>query len=274
MSFLESIFNVKDKVVVITGGTGVLGTSMATGLLKAGSTVVLLGRSKDKLNEKLKLLSNLDGIVDGYACDVLNENEIREVNRKVVNKFKRIDALINAAGGNMPGATVTPDQTIFDLKLSEFDKVTQLNFDGTVLTTMIFGKTMAEQKKGSIINISSMAVERAISRGVGYSAAKAAVENFTRWMAMELALKFGDGLRVNAIAPGFLITDQNRNLLTNEDGSLTERGETILKLTPFKRFGEPDEFIGPIIWLVSDASKFVTGTIIAIDGGFNAYSGV
>lgn len=274
MSYIESIFNVKDKVVVITGGSGVLGTAMAEGLLKAGAHVVLLGRNEEKLNEKVRALSNLDGTVVGYKCDVLIEDNVKEVNKKVVDKFKRIDVLINAAGGNMPGATVSPDHTIFELKLSEFDKVTQLNFDGTVLTTLIFGETMAQQKKGSIINVSSMAVERAISGGVGYSAAKAAVENFTRWMAMELALKFGDGLRVNAIAPGFLITDQNRRLLTNEDGSLTERGETILKLTPFGRFGEPEEFIGPIIWLASDASKFVTGTIIAIDGGFNAYSGV
>ena len=274
MHYLESLFNVKNKVVVITGGTGALGTAMAEGLLKAGANVVLLGRNKEKLESKLKSLTNLGGEVSGYTCDVLHEDEIREVNRKISEKHLRIDALINAAGGNMPGATVTPNQTIFDIKLSEFDKVTQLNFDGTVLTTLIFGKTMAEQKKGSIINVSSMAVERAISRGVGYSAAKAAVENFTRWMAMELAQKFGDGLRVNAIAPGFLITDQNRNLLTNEDGSLTERGETIIKLTPFRRFGEPEEFIGSIIWLVSDASKFVTGTIVAIDGGFNAFSGV
>lgn len=274
MSYLESVFNIKDKVVVITGGTGVLGTAMAEGLLRAGANVVILGRDEEKLKAKLKSLSNLGGEVDGYTCDVLLEDDIHEVNKMVLEKFGKIDALINAAGGNMPGATVSPDQTIFDLKLSEFDKVTQLNFDGTVLTTLIFGKTMSEQKKGSIINVSSMAVERAISRGVGYSAAKAAVENFTRWMAMELAQKFGDGLRVNAIAPGFLITDQNRKLLTNEDGSLTERGETILKLTPFGRFGEPDEFIGSIIWLISDASKFVTGSIIAIDGGFNAYSGV
>jgi len=274
MSYLESVFNIKDRVVVITGGTGVLGTAMAEGLLRAGANVVLLGRDEEKLKAKLKSLGDLGGEVDGYACDVLIEDDIHEVNKKVLEKFGKIDGLINAAGGNMPGATVSPDQTIFDLKLSEFDKVTQLNFDGTVLTTLIFGKTMAEQKKGSIINVSSMAVERAISRGVGYSAAKAAVENFTRWMAMELAQKFGDGLRVNAIAPGFLITDQNRKLLTNEDGSLTERGNTILDLTPFKRFGEPDEFIGSIIWLISDASKFVTGSIIAIDGGFNAYSGV
>ena len=274
MSYLESIFNVDNKVIVITGGSGVLGTAMAEGLLKAGANVVLLGRNEDKLNNKVESLSQYGGEVAGYKCDVLDEDNIKDVNRKVLQKFGHIDVLINAAGGNMPGATVGPDQTVFDLKLEEFDKVTQLNFDGTVLTTFIFGKTMADQKKGSIINVSSMAVERAISRGVGYSAAKAAVENFTRWMAVEFAQKFGDGLRVNAIAPGFLITDQNRKLLTNEDGSLTERGETILRLTPFKRFGEPNEFVGPVIWLASDASKFVTGTVIAIDGGFNAYSGV
>jgi NAD(P)-dependent dehydrogenase (short-subunit alcohol dehydrogenase family) len=174
----------------------------------------------------------------------------------------------------MPGATIGVDQTVFDLKIDELKKVTDLNLIGTVLPTLIFGKTMANQKSGSIINISSMASYRVITRVVGYSSAKAAIDNFTKWMAVELAQKFGNGIRVNAIAPGFLLTDQNRTLLTNEDGSLTERGKTIINVTPFKRFGEPDELIGTVIWLSSDASKFVTGAIIPIDGGFNVFSGV
>ncbi|MBI1933100.1 MAG: SDR family oxidoreductase, partial [Ignavibacteriales bacterium] len=166
------------------------------------------------------------------------------------------------------------DQTIFDLKIDELQKVTNLNFYGTVLPTLIFGKTMSDQKSGSIINISSMATFRSITRVVGYSAAKASVDNFTRWMAVELAQKFGNGIRVNAIAPGFLLTDQNRNLLTEKDGSLTQRGKDIIHMTPFKRFGEPEELVGSVLWLASDASKFVTGTVIPIDGGFSIFSGV
>jgi NAD(P)-dependent dehydrogenase (short-subunit alcohol dehydrogenase family) len=186
----------------------------------------------------------------------------------------KIDILVNAAGGNVAGATIGIDQTVFDLKFDQFKRVTDLNLNGTVLPTLIFGKTMTEQKSGSIINISSMAVSRAITRVVGYSAAKAAIDNFTKWMAVELGAKFGGGIRVNAIAPGFLLTEQNRNLLTNEDGSLTERGKTIMRLTPFKRFGEPDELIGTVLFLASDAAKFVTGAIIPIDGGFSSFSGV
>jgi len=174
----------------------------------------------------------------------------------------------------MPGATIGLDQTVFDLDLDDLKKVTDLNLNGTIIPTLIFGKTMAEQKSGSIINISSMASYRVITRVVGYSAAKAAIDNFTKWMAVEMARNFGSGIRVNAIAPGFLLTDQNRTLLTNSDGSLTERGKTIIKMTPFQRFGEPDELIGTILWLASDASKFVTGAIIPIDGGFNVFSGV
>jgi len=174
----------------------------------------------------------------------------------------------------MPGATISVGQNIFDLKIEQFRKVTDLNLNGTVMPTLVFGKTMAGQKNGSIINVSSMAVSRAITRVVGYSAAKAAVENFTRWMAVELASKFEGSVRVNAIAPGWLVTEQNRLLLTNEDGSLTERGKTVIGLTPFGRFGDPGELVGTVLFLASDAAKFVTGTIIPIDGGFSSFSGV
>jgi NAD(P)-dependent dehydrogenase (short-subunit alcohol dehydrogenase family) len=174
----------------------------------------------------------------------------------------------------MNSATIGIDQTIFDLKIENFNKVTQLNLNGTVLPTLILGKIMAKQKSGSIINISSMAVSRAITRVVGYSAAKAAIDNFTRWMACEFARKFSDKIRVNAIAPGFLITKQNRTLLTKSDGSLTDRGKTIINITPFKRFGEPAELVGTVLWLAGDASGFVTGTVVPIDGGFSAFSGV
>jgi NAD(P)-dependent dehydrogenase (short-subunit alcohol dehydrogenase family) len=174
----------------------------------------------------------------------------------------------------MPGATVELNQTIFDLQIDQLKKVTDLNLHGTILPTLVFGKTMADQKNGSIINISSMASYRPISRVVGYSVAKAAINNFTQWMAVELAQKFGSGIRVNAIAPGFLLTDQNRTLLTHEDGSLTERGKIVINMTPFKRFGKPEELVGTVLWLSSAASQFVTGTVIPIDGGFSVASGV
>jgi len=273
MDYLKTIFNLENKVAVITGGSGILGSEMAKGLLECGTKVVILATKEEKLNKKVEELRR-HGEVSGLVCDVLKEDDINNANDKILNKFNHIDILINAAGGHIPGAVMGINQSVFDLKIEDLKKVTNLNFNGTVLPTLIFGKSMAEQKSGSIINVSSMAAQRAVSRALGYSAAKAAVENFTVWMAVEMSIKFGSGIRVNAIAPGFLLTDQNRNLLTNEDGSLTERGKTILNLTPFKRFGEPNELIGTVLWLSSDASKFVTGTIITVDGGFSAFSGI
>jgi NAD(P)-dependent dehydrogenase (short-subunit alcohol dehydrogenase family) len=274
MDFLKTIFNLENKVAVITGGSGIIGSEMAKGLLNAGAKVILLARSEDVLKEKVEKFKKINKDVIGLSCNVLDENNVRNVNKEILDKFSQIDILINAAGGNIPGATIGIDQSIFDIEIKQFENVTDLNLKGTVLPTLVFGKSMAEQKKGSIINVSSMAAYRAITRVVGYSAAKAAIDNFTRWMAVEMALKFGSGIRVNAIAPGFLLTKQNKHLLTKEDGSLTERAKTIISITPFKRFGNPDELIGTLLWLASDASKFVTGTIIPVDGGFSAFSGV
>lgn len=274
MEFLEKIFNVKNKVAVITGGSGVLGGEIAQGLLSAGAKVIILGTNENKLNQKLNSLKTISKDITGLKCNVLDEENIRNINRQVLNKYQHIDILVNAAGGHVTNAVIGIDQSIFDLRIEDFGKVTDLNLYGTVLPTLVFGKSMTEQGKGSIINISSMAAQRAITRAVGYSAAKAAVENFTRWMAVELAQKFGNGIRVNAISPGFFLTEQNKSILTNEDGSLKERGKTILNITPFNRFGNPDELIGTVLWLASDASQFVTGTIVPVDGGFSAFSGV
>jgi NAD(P)-dependent dehydrogenase (short-subunit alcohol dehydrogenase family) len=274
MSYLDSVFGIENKVAVITGGTGILGGAMADGLLRAGATVVLLGTKAEKIQRSVDALKQLGGEIVGMKCNVLDEASVRSVHRAVLDRFKRVDILINGAGGNLPGATIGLDQTVFDLQMDQFSQVMDLNLNGTVRPTLMFGKTMSEQKTGSIINISSMAAAQAITRVVGYSAAKAAIDNFTRWMAVEFAQKFGNGIRVNAIAPGFLLTEQNRTLLTNADGSLTHRGTTIIDKTPFKRFGEPDELVGTILWLASDASRFVTGTVIPIDGGFSAFSGV
>ena len=274
MEYIKSLFDIKDRVVIITGGGGIIGGELAKGFVNSGAKVVLLGRTETTLNKRVDSLKTPDNEIISFECDVLDRERLNAVNDKILARYGRIDILVNAAGGNMPGATIGVDQDIFDLKIDEFNKVTDLNFNGTVLPTLTFAKSMAENKKGSIINISSMASMRAITRVVGYSAGKAAVDNFTKWMAVELSQKFGSGLRINAIAPGFLLTNQNRTLLTNEDGSLTERGKSIIKITPFKRFGEPDEMVGTVIWLASDASKFVTGAIIPIDGGFSVFSGV
>jgi NAD(P)-dependent dehydrogenase (short-subunit alcohol dehydrogenase family) len=274
MSISKNLFDVKNKVAVLTGGSGILGSHMARGLVEAGAKAVLLGVNEKSLERAVKELRRIADSVVIYKCDVLDEDQLRRTNDAILQRFGRIDILINAAGGNIPEATIGIDQSVFDLKFGDFKKVTDLNLYGTVLPTLTLGKTMANQKSGSIINISSMATRRAITRVVGYSAAKAAIDNFTRWMAVEMAQKFGDGIRVNAIAPGFFLTDQNRDLLTKSDGTLTERGKTILNITPFNRFGDPDELIGTVLWLASDASKFVTGTIIPIDGGFSAFSGL
>jgi NAD(P)-dependent dehydrogenase (short-subunit alcohol dehydrogenase family) len=274
MNYLETLFTIENKVTVLTGGGGILAGALAKGFVQAKAKVVLLDINKANLTLTVESLKKIGGDVLGFQCNVLDEMSVKETHEKILEAFNRIDILINAAGGNMHGATIGVDQTIFDLPMDQFKKVMELNFLGTVLPTMIFGKSMANQKSGSIINISSMASSRVITRVVGYSAAKAAIDNFTKWMAVELSQKFGSGIRVNAIAPGFLLTEQNRTLLTNEDGSLTERGKNIIKNTPFQRFGEPEELVGTVIWLASDASNFVTGAIIPIDGGFSVFSGI
>lgn len=270
----ETLFSVANKTAVITGGTGVLGRAMANGLADASAHVVILGRKKEVG----------DALVDGIKAkgkralfiqaDVLRADELAAANKKILAEFGAIDILINAAGGNMAGAVIAPEQNFFDLNLGEFEKVVDLNLTGTVLPTKIFCADMAKRKKGVVINIASMASYRPITRVVGYSAAKSAVNNFTQWLAVEMAKKFGEGIRVNAIAPGFFLTEQNRNLLTNPDGSYTARGEAAIRQTPYGRFGEPDELIGTLLWLCSDASKFVTGVTVPVDGGFNVFCGV
>ena len=265
------LFNVSGKVVVITGGTGVLGASMVEYLARHKAKVVVLARNKDKGDKLInKVLS--DGGEAMFLVTDVNNKEVLEKNKKdILERYKKIDILINGAGGNMPGATIGPDKTIFDLNIDDFKTVVDLNLIGTVLPSIVFGSCMIEQKKGSIINISSEAALRPLTRVVGYAAAKAAVTNFTKFLSIELATKFGEGLRVNAIAPGFFITEQNRTLLTNIDGSYTERGQAIISHTPFGRFGEPEELLGALHWLASDASKFVTGTLTIVDGGFDAF---
>ncbi len=270
----NTLFDISNKVILITGGTGVLGSSMAEYLLSEGAKIVLLGQTEGKVKSKVAEFEQRYTHVLGFSGSVLHKDFLEEVKSKVVQEWGKIDVLINAAGGNMPGAVIGEGQTIFDLQMEDFRKVSELNLDGSVVPSLVFGKQMADQGHGCILNVSSMAATRALTRVVGYSASKAAIDNFTKWMATELALKFGEGLRVNAIAPGFFISNQNRNLLLKEDGSYTDRGKKIIDNTPMKRFGNANELHGAVHWLISDAASFVTGAIIPIDGGFSAFSGV
>jgi NAD(P)-dependent dehydrogenase (short-subunit alcohol dehydrogenase family) len=269
-----NLFNLEHKTIVVTGGCGILGGGIAKYLLENNATVILLHYKEKPLLATIRDFKKISEKVAGYVCNVVEEESLQQAAKKIIQTYGKIDALINAAGGNKPGATVGPEQSVFDVDISQFKDVIDLNLFGSIIPSLVFGKAMAKNKKGNIINLSSMAADRAITRVMGYSASKAAIDNFTKWMAVELAQKYGDGMRVNAIAPGFFIGNQNRALLTNEDGSLTERGHTIIKNTPMNRFGYADELNGAIHYLCSDASKFVTGIVIPVDGGFSAFSGV
>ena len=274
MSYVEKLFSLKGKVAVVTGGTGVLGSQMCLALANAGAKVVILGRRKEAADALADKIIKAGGEAIGISADVLKEPELLEARKVILNKFKSIDILVNGAGGNMPGAVIPPDKTFLDLKIDDFNKVVELNLSGTVLPSQIFGEVIIQKKEGVIVNISSMTAILPLTRVVGYSAAKASVSNFTHWLSVEMAKKFGEGIRVNAIAPGFFLTEQNRTLLTNPDGSLTERGDLIIKGTPFGRFGEAEELCGTLIWLCSDASKFVSGIVVPVDGAFSAFAGV
>ena len=269
---MKNLFCVQDKVIVITGAAGVLGTSMVHHFAEQGARVVILDRNETAGRALEQAVREEGGEVLFLYTDVLDRALLEQNYTDIMAQWGRIDVLINGAGGNMAGATIPPDKTIFDLDLGAVRKVVDLNLFGIILPTMVFTKAMIEQKKGSIINISSESAIRPLTRVAGYGVAKAAVTNFTKYMCGELATKYGPGLRVNAIAPGFFITEQNRTLLLNPDGSLTERSKKILAHTPFGRFGEPDELLGTLQWLASDASKFVSGTMTVIDGGFDAFS--
>lgn len=271
---MNRLFDLSGKTAVITGGTGVLGSAMAKGLAEAGTNTVVIGRRKESGDEFVNSMQTLGYKARFVQADVLDPVQLLKAKEKILADFGTIDILVNAAGGNLPGAVIMPEQDFFDLNMEEFQKVVALNLNGTVLPTKVFCDVMTKQKKGVIINIASMASFRPITRVVGYSAAKAAVDNFTQWLAVEMAKKFGEGIRVNAIAPGFFITEQNRKLLTNPDGTYTLRGESAIRQTPFGRFGLPEELIGTLIWLCSDASKFVTGITVPVDGGFNVFCGV
>ena len=269
---MKNLFDIKDKVVVITGGTGVLGKAIAAHLAEEGAKVVILGRKAEVGNAIVEDIKTKGGEAMFLTTNVLDEAVLEQNLKDVLAAYGKVDALLNAAGGNMPGATIGPNGNFFDLKVDEFQKVLNLNLPGTVLPTQVFLKPMVEQGKGAIVKFSSMAAFRPMTRVCGYAAAKAGISTFTAYMANEVAMKFGEGIRVNAIAPGFFLTEQNRTLLTNEDGSYTERGNDVIRQTPFNRFGRPEELCGTIQYLISDASAFVTGTVAVVDGGFNIFA--
>lgn len=271
MNVLESGFNLTGRVAVVTGGTGALGSVMARGLAAAGASVAVMGRNAERAEE---VSQSIGEAAMAAPADVLNEGQLQAARTAILDRYGRIDILVNAAGGNQPGATLSPEGSFFDLDPEAMRQVVDLNYMGTVLPIRVFGPQLALNNAGGIINISSMAAIKSITRVVGYSAAKAAIDNLTRWLAMEFGRQHGGSLRVNAIAPGFFVGEQNRSLLLQEDGSLTERGRTIIEHTPMGRFGEAEELIGTLVWLASDASRFVTGVVVPVDGGFAAASGV
>ncbi len=280
---LDSLFGLHGQVAVVTGATGTLGGAMARGLAMAGAKVGVLGRRAERADALAAEIAANGSEAMALPADVLDRDGLLVARERLLAAWGRVDILVNAAGGNVPAATLGPDRTIFDLPREAFAEVFDLNLMGSLLPTQVFGEAMAGRvpganeaagRRGCIVMISSMAAQRALTRVVGYGAAKAAVDNFTRWMATDLARTYGGGLRVNAIAPGFFIGDQNRALLTNPDGSRTARGESIVAHTPAGRFGEPDELVSTLLWLCGPGASFVNGIVVPVDGGFSAFSGV
>ena len=261
------------RVAVVTGGYGVLGGSLAAGLAAAGARVAILGRRREAAEEKAGDIRRRGGDAMALVADALDESQVEAARDELLRRWDRVDVLVNAAGGNVSGAR-NDNRPIFDVPLDAFDEVLRLNLHGSVAPSLVFGAVMARQRAGSIVNISSMAAMRVLSGVLGYSVAKAGIDNFTRWLAVELARKYGDGIRVNAVAPGFFISAQNRAVLLNDDGSYTDRARAIISHTPMGRFGRPEELVGVVNWLCSDAASFVTGVVLPVDGGFSVFSGV
>lgn len=272
---MENNFSLKDKVIIVTGGTGILGKAFVEGIAAAGGTVGILGRNRQVAEERASAINANGGKAIALVADALDEQALTAAKDKIIAAYGRIDGLVNAAGGNMPEGVLLPENDLFKMNTAGMRKVMELNIWGTIIPTQIFGEAIVQTAgKGSIVNISSMNSKRAVTRVLGYNMGKAALDCYNQWYAVELANRYGDAIRMNALAPGFFLTEQNRNLLTRPDGGYTDRGERVIRNTPFKRFGDPDELIGALVWLLSDASKFVTGSMVTVDGGFSIFSGV
>lgn len=273
MSILNT-FSLKDKVIVITGATGILGESFVKAVAEAGAKVVVLGRNKQRAEERVQMVKELGGVAIAVLGDVMDEQSMVAAKDAILEHFGTIDALVNAAGGNIPGATIGPDTNLFESNVQDTIKAIELNLFGTIIPTHVFGQVIAEKGKGVILNISSLAASRPLTRVLGYTVAKHGIEGYTKWMATELALRYGDKVRVNAIAPGVFLTDQNRNLLINEEGKYSDRAQKFINNTPYQRLGDPSELEGTLVYLLSDASAFVSGETVFVDGGFNNWCGV
>jgi NAD(P)-dependent dehydrogenase (short-subunit alcohol dehydrogenase family) len=271
---MNNLFNISGKVAVVTGGAGTLGSSISECLSSVGVKVVILGRDPANVQREVDKIQSVGGTALPVIADVMDMNQLRNARDYIVSEWGVVDILINTAGGNIPGATIGADQSIFDMNIEDYRKVVDLNLNGTVFPCLVFGKSMAETGSGSIINLSSMSTFSALTRIPGYSMAKSGIEIFTKWLAMELALKFSERIRVNCLAPGFFIAKQNRHILLNPDGSYTQRSLNVINRTPMRRFGRMEELNGTIIYLCSEAASFVTGTVIPVDGGFSSYSGI
>ena len=266
-------FSLEGRVAVVTGGYGVIGACLASGLAEGGAKVAVLGRRAELAQSQVELLRNRGADAIAVIADVNDAAQLKSARNEVQGRWGRVDILVNAAGGNVQRAR-SDASSIFEVPLDAIDEVMRLNLHGSLVPSLVFGESMAAQRTGSIVNISSMASMSAISGVMGYSVAKAGLDNFTRWLAVDLARRHGDGIRVNAIAPGFFVTTQNRGVLIDANGDYTARSRTILQRTPMGRFGRPEELVGAVQWLCSDAASFVTGVVIPIDGGFSAFSGV
>lgn len=274
MSNQDDLFRIDGKRIAITGGAGVLGREMGLALAARGARICLIDFDAKRAEEVCGEISDAGGFAIPVQANVLEREAVQRAYDQTVEGLGGLDILINGAGGNRKEATTAPDLSFFDLPYDSLRWVMDLNLLGTVLPCQIFGKAFADQKQGVIINIASMNAFRPLTKIPAYSAAKAAIANFTQWLATHMAMNYAPEIRVNAVAPGFFLTHQNRFLLVKEDGSPTDRGLQVLGHTPMNRYGEPSELIGTLVWLISDASKFVTGIIVPVDGGFNAYSGV
>ncbi len=268
------MFSLIGKVIVVTGGTGILGTSFVNAIIDAGGKVAILNTNAEKGEKAIAAIKAKGGDAIAIAGSVLDEASMTAAKDKIIEIYGKIDGLVNAAGGNVPEGVLKPENDVFTMNMEGMKKALDLNLWGTLIPVQVFGPEIAKTGNGSIVNISSVSPKLAITRVLGYSMGKAAIDIYTKWFAVEMANRYGDAVRMNSIMPGFFLTDQNRALLTNPDGSLTARGNSIIAQTPFKRFGHPDELVGALIWLLSDASKFVTGMDIGVDGGFTINSGV
>ncbi len=277
LSELTKMYDFTGRSVVVTGGTGVLGQAMVRALVGCGASVAVVARNREKAEPQIAALAKDDapGRAIIVTADVLDAGALRGAAEEVVSQFGRVDCLLNGAGGNHPGATTNPQRRFFDLPEEALRFIFDLNMLGTIIPSQVFGRLMAERGEGVILNVSSLSAVRPLTRVVGYSAAKAGINSFTQWLAVHLATEYSPSIRVNAIAPGFFLTEQNRFLLTErETGALTARGQSIIAHTPMGRFGEPEDLLGTLLWLLSPASSFVTGIVVPVDGGFSAFGGV